>query len=343
MTVNTLTGEECTLTLDYAYYHILFCLLQAGVLWLAGRTENFHLAHAFGLFAFVMDYALNFLTTGTRTISYPYAGECLDDLSVNGMQSEEKLDPVGELMFFAWFDYAAFGLLLWALTAESFVRDGLNRGVLSTFRSILSNPIDMFNLFVVPIQFWTAPRFAGSEYLGVAFDPRTVVLTRSSSKLTYVALLAVGMLALRFLAKLSWKLDILPIVLSGFGCGLIHHAALFVFGMRGYTDLTSLVLTLCTEWPALITGVAVFRHLGWPCVASCVPFLTTPYKGRAANAGTVLFTRIMWLLLAALIYPHLANIDEKDAVASLMPLIPGQHMQSVGTLFLRTTTCGLPM
>lgn len=49
-----------------------------------------------------MDYGLGFLFRGTRAISYPtYMGH-MDD----GM---EALGPVGNFLFFLWFDYSAFG------------------------------------------------------------------------------------------------------------------------------------------------------------------------------------------------------------------------------------------
>jgi hypothetical protein len=38
----------------------------------------------------------------------------------------------------------------------------------------------------------------------------------------------------------------------------------------------------------------------------------------------------------------LAAITEDDAVAYLIPYVPGQHMQSLGTAYLRTRTCLIP-
>ena len=95
-------GESCQFSLDYAWYHVGCCFLQAIVHAYFGKTENFAVAHSFALFALWMDYGLGFLVRGTRTISYPtYMGH-MDD----GM---EALGPVGNFLFFLWFDYSAFG------------------------------------------------------------------------------------------------------------------------------------------------------------------------------------------------------------------------------------------
>jgi len=93
--MNELTKESMVLTLDYAYYHLLFCTLQFSILLASGRTKNFRIAHSFGLFALVMDYGLGFLTNGTRTLSYPsYTG------NLDG--GFEPMGPVGNFLFFVW-------------------------------------------------------------------------------------------------------------------------------------------------------------------------------------------------------------------------------------------------
>ena len=382
MTVDVLTGESCLLTLNYAYYHVIACLLQAAVMYVGKKTDAFPTAHAFGLFALVMDYALNFLTTGTRTLSYPYQAENLD----KGIDSgDEPMGPVGTFFFFLWFDYSAFGIILWALSTEQHLRTCFSRGCRRAFLDITQDPAEVFNLAIVPLQFWTAPWL--SSHLGI--DNRTLILQRSSSKLSYMIMVGIFPLLLRYAAGLTWIKGIFPIVLAGFGCGLIHHAALWTSGMRGYGNIRSLALTLISEWPALITGLAVVHRLGWPCIVKVLPFLTGAAEPRRepvnschesqqessfkssraglqctaliqssasssaatssldfsfprAGRGTSLFTVGMWLALLALLYPHLASINEKDAVSYLIPYIPGQRMQSLGTAFLRTRTCIVP-
>lgn len=98
---DVLTRETCLLSLDYAYYHVFFCVLQVALLLCSGqrqgrdrRTKHFPSAHAFGLFAFVADYAVNYMTTGTRTLSYPNLATNLDGgLGVG----DEAMGPVGQV------------------------------------------------------------------------------------------------------------------------------------------------------------------------------------------------------------------------------------------------------
>lgn len=334
-----LNSESCTLTLNYAYYHVLFCILQASVLAVFGRTKNFRVAHAFGLFALVMDYGLNYLNTGTRTISYPFISENLDS------GPDEPLGPLEAFSFFVWFDYSAFGVLLWALTMEELfqrsIEDILGNG---TKRRGHFHWLDVFSIIILPLQFWSAPTL--SPYLGI--DDRTLILERESSKTAYGAMVCIFPILLHFVGGLSVTFEVLPIALSGFACGLVHHAALFTFGMRGYASPYSLFITLCTEWPALIMGVAVVRKVVKPVLARCLPFVwrTDNMPGKQQQSqlehGTKIFSAAMWVALLTLIYPHVSNLSEKDAVAFLIPLVPGQCMQSVGTAFLRTRTCIMP-
>lgn len=64
---------------------------------------------------------------------------------------------------------------------------------------------------------------------------------------------------MRFKIKLSVK-DIARVFFSGIVCGLIHHAPLFVFGMRGYVSPVTLVITLLSEWPPIMCGLFVITY-----------------------------------------------------------------------------------
>ena len=327
------TSETCVLTLNYAYYHIFFCLLQALVLGCSGRTENFRTAHAFGLFALLMDYGVNFMNTETRTIRYPYIAENLDGGVGVG---DEPLGPLGDFLFFFWFDYAAFGLILWALTMEIHIRSAILNGFRRTLRTLSGQYIELFSIIIVPLQFWTAPSLAPM----LVIDNRTLILSRESSKVGYIVMVIVFSLLLKFTIQMEWVLGILPIAMAGFGCGLCHHAALFTFGMRAYSDVYSLLITLVTEWPALILGLAVVIRLGQSVVAKFVPFIS----GLISNQSypVVCFTCTIWAGLGLALFPHLASVTDKDAMAYLIPMIPGQHMQTVGTAFFRARTCVAP-
>ena len=230
-----LSSESCSLDLNYAWFHMFACLLQFGVLSVRGRTSHFRLAHAFGLFALVMDYGVMFLERGTRTISYPGYDGNLD-------AGLEPLGPLGEFLFFLWFDYSAFGIILWALCVEETLACSLTHGAAAAWSSLRKSPIDLFSLAIVPVQFWTAPFLAPA----LSLDTRQLILTRESPKIGYGVMLPLFVLVLRFVAQMEAR-KIVAVGLSGVGCGLVHHAALFTFGMRGYASTGGLVLTLATE------------------------------------------------------------------------------------------------
>ena len=185
---------------------------------------------------------------------------------------------------------------------------------------------------MVPLQFWTAPLLSPS----LGLDTRVVLLERTSPKLFYAGMIPICTWLLHAIAGLQ-ATDIFATLLSGFGCGCVHHLALFVFGMRGYTSATVLALTLFTEWPALIIGLAVFRHLGHIIVEGVAPKALTK-----SLRGNTLFNLICGVALVSIIGPRLAAVQEEDAVASLIPIMPGKHMQSVGTAYLRLRTCIAP-
>ena len=342
-----LGGEEMYLTLDYAYYHTFFCLLQPLVLICFGRTRHFRIAHCFGLFGWLMDYGVMYLQHGTRTVSYPNYDGNMD----KGM---EPLGPVGNFVFFLWFDYGGFGVVLWALHFQDVVRGWLfkenvisekakakakakkNKNMNKNATTPPSPPpitippfdyVELFALLIVPIQFWTAPWLSPS----LNIDSRELVLARSSPKSTYVIMLFIFSFVLYYIGNVSVN-HITSIVASGVGCSCIHHLALFSFGLRGYSDLRSLSMTLLTEWPALILGVACFSTIGGTLVSSL----------RLNIKGTTIFRVVMWACLIASMAPYLSKMEEEDSIAYLMPFVPGQHMQSIGTLYLRSRTCIAP-
>jgi hypothetical protein len=104
-----LHAESCEVSLDYAYYHVVWNLALVVLLVRTARTEHFLCAHLFGLFALWIDYGVFYLTQETRTVSY---GEGVTPLG-----------PLGTFLFFAWFDhFGAWGLIVWARTCEDAIR-----------------------------------------------------------------------------------------------------------------------------------------------------------------------------------------------------------------------------
>jgi hypothetical protein len=162
-----IAAEQMTLTLDYAWYHLFFCLLQPLLLWKFNKTQHFLTAHCFGLFALLMDYGIMYLTKSKRTLSYPNYHGNLD----NGF---EPLGPIGIFAFFVWFDYSGFNLVLWALHVQEHVQR-----YLTGIRHQLDT-VELIGLFLVPVQFWTAPWLAS---IVVHKDNRELVLARNSPKM----------------------------------------------------------------------------------------------------------------------------------------------------------------
>ena len=153
-----------------------------------------------------------------------------------------------------------------------------------------------------------------------SLDARVLLVSRPSPKGTYALLLAGAVLALKGALRLPWRGVVLPALVAGVGCGLVHHAALFAHGMRGYTDAASLALTLGTEWPALIACEAAIRHA----------------FSRAPRAAVRLARMGIYGALAAALLPH---VDKGRVAEVLVPNVPGIYMQSIGTLAFRATTC----
>ena len=193
--------------------------------------------------------------------------------------------------------------------------------------------VDWFGLVVVPVQFWSAPLL--SPFLNI--DSRILLLQRSSPKYLYLGMLFIFPLVLKQFTAYSKK-RVSIIWLSGLGCACIHHLPLYLFGMRGYNNVLSLLITLLTEWPALIMGIATVEALGG-CLYDTV---RGHWSKKIIMDGTSVFSSFMWLALAVLMTPHLTSVSDKDALAYLIPLVPGQHMQSLGTAYLRGKTCLLP-
>lgn len=263
-----------------------------------------------------------------------------------------------QFLFFLWFDYSAFGLLLWAKSLQEFIERATSVDKHNSRRGLTI--VEMLGLIIVPVQFWTAPLL--SSYL--AIDSRSLLLARRSHKVMYAMMMLLFPLVLRYVGPkaYSWR-QVSILWLTGIGCGLVHHTPLFVFNMRGYHDRAALLVTLLTEWPALVFGVAVVEHVGgWVMDMVCRNFSlaaspvvkarsgreeVTSSAGRGAGTrgtgrGAAVLTAGLWLALALLMGPHLSGVTDKDAMALLIPEVPGQHMQTLGTAFLRARTCLVP-
>ena len=332
-----LDSESCYLSSAYAWYHVLadgaFAVIFAAYLLLCKRDhdekrwwrEASRAAHYFGIFAMLADYGYCFLTQGTRSATEFYIRP---DSDVTVQQNGLQFDGIRAFFFFLWFDYfGAWALVLWAFALERVARTALQHG---SFRASL---FDMFVLLHQPILFWSAPPITMASLgdqgaLGRWLSDRGTFfkLSRPSPKQTHAVMLLAFAMLLKKVVGLSWKRDIAPIIISGIGCSLVHHAALFYHNMRGYRSIEGLLVTVLTEWPALICGAAFFRRVdlgGHQWILRILP-------------GTFIATII------AMMVQHMDERSPEKVITSLLPFIPGDKIHTLGSSLLWLSTCFAP-
>lgn len=86
---------------------------------------------------------------------------------------------------------------------------------------------------------------------------------------------------------------------------------------------------LCRR-PALIAGEAFVRYLA---ADSNDKNASSPFRLDK------LFNYALWGALLALVLP---NVDVEHGINELIPVLPGEQMQAIGTFFMRAKTCWLP-
>ena len=208
------------------------------------------------------------------------------------------MTPSGTFAFFLWYDYlGAVGVVLWAFSA---LHPVLSRGGIHN-NARRRSAYDYLILFIIPVLFWIAPWVAPS----LQIDGRVLLVSRPSPKGMYGVLLSVTMIGLSIIIGV---VDALGVFACGVACGCIHHAALFAHGMRGYSSLATLGLTICTEWPALILGVV-----------SCTLLLKRAPTLPRGPIFAVAIEVVSWFLICT---------DLEEAIADLLPYIPGKSQQS---------------
>ena len=298
--------ETCSFSLNYAFIHVFCCVAQYILHVRVGRCQHFAVSHAFALFALTMDYGFSYMKNGSRTLSYRNP-------------DDEHLGPLGTFLFFFWFDYSAFGIIIWAKEIETKIQFVLKRGLKETIQSFTLTDFSL--LSILPLQFWIAPSLSRR----LALDSRELLLSRKSHKEGYALALFFFTFSSYFnIFDKNWRAGIWTILVTGFSCGLVHHAPLFIFGMRGYSDSSTLLLTLATEWPALYCGVSVAERLG---------------------SGILSRRLFQWALLGLLLgtmVPHILQADDVIAAQYLIPYVPGRTMQVSLTLTLTLTTNRTP-
>ena len=332
-----LETEDCVLTLNYAWYHTIGCASLLLYLYAVGQTQHFEAGHNFGVFAMLCDYGIMYLARGARTlVVLPY----------NGGEDCDDLYGIGTFLFFGWFDYlGGFALLIFARNVSDVLANGAitKTNVIVTLQHVL--------------MWWTAPyftvpnnKFSSSNNYNynddddillppmLRIDDRTLVLSRSSPKSTYLVLFLV-------FTTLLWKTtnctirQYCAILASGLACGSLHHLALYFFGMRGYDSTMALVTTLATEWPALVCGEAYLRMANFgECSNNNNNNSTTEFSSGSNNHDYSRKGRFVLLtVLTAIMMANLPNVEQLTEF--LISVIPGQHMQAVGTTVMWAKTC----
>lgn len=301
---SSIDRESCLLTVNYAWYHVVGCTVQMLLLATNGHPQFFREAHNFGLFAMVMDYGVMYLVRQTRTL------KVVRDTGIE-VGDVDDLSGMARFWFFWWFDY-------WGAVALMVMARHVMVLVNANNRNDVTPPRRVSLLVVVfhATMWWTAPVY--SDTLLQHFDDRQLLLERVSNKTTYVVLLILFSCLLRVHQLVSLR-HYMAVLLAGVSCGLVHHVALWYHGMRGYDSVGQLLLTLCTEWPALLCAEDYIRN------------------SQTMQKYSKVLHNSMILLLIAMMVPHMPS-DEQLA-EYLITLIPGHMMQSVGTWFLRLKTC----
>lgn len=187
----------------------------------------------------------------------------------------------------------------------------------------------------VPLWFWATPPLSRLDVLPI--DNRLLLVERPSEKGKYWILMALFAVVMKTQLGMRFT-GILRVLLSGVGCGMIHHAPLFFYGMRGYSSQRALVLTLCTEWPAIMTGLFVItRYCCGRAVSNQGVKEKQEKKGYSKRSAIALFAVVMAVACAG---P--TKFSVRAIIYEIMPYIPAHHYQKLGQLYLRATTCLLP-
>lgn len=233
------------------------------------------------------------------------------DLVVDPKQTSieiaDSTGPIENFIFFWWFDYlGAFLLIVWVRVAQECLNNG----------QFPKSKTELLLLVHQPLLFWIAPS------LPPTYDRRKLLLSRPSPKIGYIVMLVMGTTCLHLIYKIRLK-KVFITICTGLAVACIHHLALFTYGMRGYDTIQALMITLLTEWPALIVAEHTIR----------VVFRNLPSKLSK-------YARHSLLLIFVSIVVRNIEIEQIDRV--LLPLIPGDLMQSFGTAAFRLSTCSIP-
>ena len=330
-----LTTESRLFEVDFGFIDFMFSTMFIVALYARSRRRAsrgtprawsvFKATQYFGAFAFFCDYGIYYHLQGTRTVEYP-------------VQGTGALGPIEKFWFFFWFDWinavpiVGFALLL----CEDLLAPDPDGG----------NPVEEQRPWAlmtsIPLWFWATPGLSRA----LSLDDRMLLVDRPSEKQKYWILMAMFISMMLFWFRMRVT-QVARVFMGGVCCGLIHHAPLFAHSMRGYSSPTALVVTLCTEWPAIMCGLFVMTKLLCGGVRQTTENSKSVAlkKDRNSRRGTRgwMASALFGLILAfAFAGGSTRVLSIKDVLYNVMPYIPGSTFQAIGTVYLRTFTCALP-
>ena len=232
--------------------------------------------------------------------------------------------------FFFWFDWInGADIVMWALLCL----EGVDLFGKARQRKLIDNIMIVF----VPLWLWLTPWLSRN----ISQDDRVLLATRPSEKYKYYFFFVLFIPLLHLERRISIQ-NIGKVLLSGVGCGFVHHAPLFFWGMRGYTSFLVLGVTLLTEWPSIMCGLIYFTHR-WSVEDHRAP-PTKREKARGKSRRGVILALLC--LFVAIFVPKefwesidLKNLEIDKQFYKLLPYMSAQTFQQIGTALVWTMTC----
>lgn len=309
-------NESRLLYKDFVWLDLLFFFMIYSYLIATKRKIILVAGNIVGVFLFFEDYIINYFIQRSCAIDF-----------IDGPTS---MTSVEEALIFFWLDWVSCaGIACWALLCLE---------VLNIFRSCSGRKsFDSIILVLVPLWFWISPWLIRIMNIG----GRLILTTKTSTKYKHYAFLMIFVPLLHLERKISLR-NIGIILLSGLGCGLVHHAPLFLSGIKEYMSLQALVVTLLTDWPSIMCILVYFTHR-WYVVKSPPP-LTKRQKMRQRSRRGIMLALLSFVIVMVLPNQfwesiNLSNLDIDKEFYKLLPYMSAQTFQAIGVTLIWTLSC----
>jgi hypothetical protein len=210
--------------------------------------------------------------------------------------------------------------------------------------------VDYMMMVFVPLWYWVIPYLCTCTHSATQDDQ--VVMTSGVAQqymYTHYLSLVVFIPLLRVERQVSFS-TIGKVLLSGIGCGLIHHTPLLYWGMstseggNEYDSIIVLLVSVVVEWPSIMCGVVYCTH--WCCASN--PRLTCIASKREQSRGKfrrgIIFSLFCVFLAMFLPKEFWSSLDINklkldDQFYKLLPYMSGQTFQEIRTGVIWTMTC----